>query len=46
MNLLGLAGGTVRPPLVPFSAEQKARLKALMEKLGIFPPAQEVHARL
>lgn len=46
MNLLGMAGGTVRPPLVPFSAEQKARLKALLEQLKIFPQAQKVQARI
>lgn len=37
MNLLGMAGGTVRPPLVSFSAEQKIRLRALLEQLKITP---------
>ena len=46
MNLLGMAGGTVRPPLVPFSAEQKSRLKSLMDELKIFPPAQKVATRV
>lgn len=46
MNLLGMAGGTVRPPLVPLSAEQKTRLKALMEQLKIFPPAHKVQAKV
>jgi 4-hydroxy-tetrahydrodipicolinate synthase len=46
MNLLGMAGGTVRPPLVPFSAEQKIRLKALMEQLKIFPPSQKIQAKI
>ena len=46
MNFLGMAGGTVRPPLVPFSAEQKVRLKALLEQLKIFPPRQKVQAKI
>jgi dihydrodipicolinate synthase/N-acetylneuraminate lyase len=46
MNLLGMAGGTVRPPLVPFSSEQKIRLKALMEDLKIFPPTHKVQAKI
>lgn len=45
MNLLGMAGGTVRPPLVPFNAEQKIRLKALIEQLKILPRAQKVQAK-
>jgi 4-hydroxy-tetrahydrodipicolinate synthase len=46
MNLLGMAGGTVRPPLVPFSDAQKSRLKALIEELKIYPPAQKVSAKI
>lgn len=46
MNLLGMAGGTVRPPLVPFSAEQKIRLKALIEQLKILPRAQKVQPKI
>jgi dihydrodipicolinate synthase/N-acetylneuraminate lyase len=46
MNLLGMAGGTVRPPLVPFSTEQKTRLKALMERLRIFPTAGRIPAKI
>ena len=46
MNLLGMAGGTVRPPLVPFSPEQKIRLKALMEQLKIFKPVAKVQAKI
>jgi dihydrodipicolinate synthase/N-acetylneuraminate lyase len=46
MNLLGMAGGVVRPPLVPFNAEQKARLKALLDQLKITPPARKIAARV
>ncbi len=46
MNLLGMAGGTVRPPLVPLSTEQKIRLKALMDQLKIFPSARKVEAKM
>lgn len=46
MNLLGMAGGTVRPPLVPFSEEQRKRLKALMEQLRISSTVQRIRARM
>ena len=46
MNLLGMAGGTVRPPLVPFSDEQKIKLKALLEQLKIFPSSQKIQANI
>ena len=46
MNLLSMAGGTVRPPLVPFNGEQKIRLKALMEELEILPHAQKVQPKI
>ncbi|MDA4130051.1 MAG: dihydrodipicolinate synthase family protein [Thaumarchaeota archaeon] len=38
MNLLGMAGGTVRPPLVPLSAAQKIRLKEILIELKIASP--------
>jgi len=46
MNLLGMAGGTVRPPLVPFSAEQKSKLRTLMEELKIFSTPQKIQTRV
>jgi len=35
MNLLGMAGGVVRPPLVPLSEEQKQRLRQILGHLKI-----------
>jgi dihydrodipicolinate synthase/N-acetylneuraminate lyase len=35
MNLLGMAGGVVRPPLVSLSVEQKKRLKEILSDLKI-----------
>jgi 4-hydroxy-tetrahydrodipicolinate synthase len=35
MNLMGMAGGVVRPPLVPLSDQQKTRLRQILEELKI-----------
>jgi 4-hydroxy-tetrahydrodipicolinate synthase len=37
MNLLGMAGGTVRPPLLPLTGEQRERLKTILADLDILP---------
>ena len=37
MNLLGMAGGTVRPPLLPLTSEQRERLKTILADLNILP---------
>ena len=37
MNLLGMAGGTVRPPLLPLTNEQRERLKLILADLDILP---------
>jgi 4-hydroxy-tetrahydrodipicolinate synthase len=40
MNLLGLSGGTVRPPLCPLTQEQGERLKSILADLEILPSMQ------
>jgi 4-hydroxy-tetrahydrodipicolinate synthase len=35
MNLLGMAGGPVRPPMINLNAEQKKELKAILNELGV-----------
>ena len=37
MNLLGMSGGTVRPPLLPLSSEQREKLKSILADLQILP---------
>jgi len=39
MNLLGLPGGYSRPPMLMFTDEQKAKLRAIYEETGFLAPA-------
>jgi 4-hydroxy-tetrahydrodipicolinate synthase len=45
MNILGMAGGTVRPPLLPLSVEQKKKLGTILEEMKVLP-AQKVATHL
>jgi dihydrodipicolinate synthase/N-acetylneuraminate lyase len=35
MNLLGRPGGASRPPMLPYTDDQKAQLKAILTDLGL-----------
>jgi len=37
MNLLGLPGGTVRPPIMPLSSDDRERLKKILGTMGLLP---------
>lgn len=37
MDMLGLAGGAPRGPLIPVSASDKERIRAVIRKTGLFP---------
>jgi dihydrodipicolinate synthase/N-acetylneuraminate lyase len=38
MNLLGRPGGHSRPPMLPFTEEQRARLRRIYEDVGLLTP--------
>ena len=40
LDLIGMYGGPVRPPLLPLGKEQKATLEKIMREVGRFDPAQ------
>ena len=44
MNLLGRPGGYSRPPMKPFTEEQRAQLRSIFQDLGLQTPVgtQEV----
>ncbi len=40
MDMLGLRGGAVRPPLVPLGARERGELESVLIQAGILPPAR------
>jgi len=40
MDMLGLRGGAVRPPLAPLSAQDREELESTLHQAGILPPAR------
>lgn len=39
MNMLGKPGGYSRPPMLPFTEQQRARLREILEDVGLLGPA-------
>ena len=39
MNLLGRPGGYSRPPMLPFTEEQRGQLRSILEDVGLLTPA-------
>ena len=39
MNMLGRPGGYSRPPMLPFTDEQRAKLREIFEDVGVLTPA-------